>query len=141
MLPAARRSSNYSYPVKGTQWRVLPERYHGINNQAYNKYKTLEMRMHCGTTQASKIINWTRMLISIADAPKIAEAPTTVAAFKTAAQLTDTVSEYVKSRVAKFAAQHKSTVPSHEQPGTMPNIEEVTGAVSDVETNEESEVA
>jgi Putative amidoligase enzyme len=141
MLPAARRSSNYSYPVKGTQWRVLPERYHGINSQAYAKYKTLEMRMHCGTTQASKIINWTRMLIAIADAPKIAAAPTTVEAFKTSANLTEVVSEYVKSRVAKFAAQHKSTVPSHEQPGTMPNIEDIIGTVSDTEANEESEVA
>lgn len=97
--------------------------------------------MHCGTTQANKIINWTKMLIAIADAPKIALAPTTVASFAEAAGLNTEIVTYVKTRVAKFAAQHKDDIPSSEAPGTMPSIEEVTGAEADRSLAEESEVA
>lgn len=141
MLPAQRRSSQYSYPVKGNQWRDLDSRYHGINQQAYRKYKTLELRMHSGTTNDTKIINWIKLLLAIVDAPAVAYAPTSVEAFQTMIGFDATVLNYVKSRIAKFAEQHKKTTPSAEQPGTMPNVDEVRGALRDETALEASEVA
>jgi hypothetical protein len=141
MLPAQRRSSRYCYPTKGAQWRNLDSRYHGINQQAYQKYGTLELRMHSGTTNEAKINNWIKLLIAIVEAPKMGVAPTTIEAFQAAVNFNNTVAEYVKSRVAKFAKQHKETTPSVEQPGTMPEISSITGATADTLQDENSEVA
>lgn len=142
MLPAARRSSRYSYPVKGTTWRVLDERYHGINSQAYEKYRTLEARMHCGTTQANKINNWIKLLIAMADAPKVVAPPTTIDELQAAINIDSKLAEYVKARIAKFAAQHKASIPSAEEPGTMPNLGLIPSPSEPDQTlMEESEVA
>jgi hypothetical protein len=143
MLPAARRSSQYSYPVKGTKWRVLDARYHGINSQAYSKYKTLELRMHCGTTQANKINNWIKLALAVAEAPLITKAPTSVASLRTAVtSIGDGLAAYVEARIAKFRSQHKSTTPQHEEPGTMPEIEDIIGTPAvDNSVSEQSEVA
>ncbi len=142
MLPAERRSSRYSYPIKGKQWRVADERYHGINGQAYQKYKTLEARMHCGTTQAVKINNWVKLLLAICDAPAIDIAPTSVEGLKAAVGLTTELTQYIESRIAKFADQHKNSVPQAEQPGTMPDLDALIGTPPVDETvMEQSEVA
>jgi hypothetical protein len=141
MLPAQRRNSRYSIPIKGPEWRDRPDsRYYGVNAEAYHVHKTIELRMHCGTTNAHKINNWIKLGIAICDAPAFKSAPTTVAAFKAAARLSDPVLEYVKGRIAKFADQHKKNVPSAEQPGTMPDLERVD-AVADTTAAEDSEVA
>ena len=141
MLPAQRRSSRYSYPVKGHQWRDLDSRYHGINQQAYRKYKTLELRMHSGTTNATKIINWTKLLIAIVDAPALTVAPTSADLFQHLVGFDNKIASYVKSRIAKFADQHKKTAPTHEEPGSMPNLEPISDAPRDDSPVENSEVA
>lgn len=124
MLPAARRSSKYSYPVRGTDWKRR-ERYHGVNAQAYDDHRTLELRMHSGTTNSDKINNWIKLLVSICNAPAINKAATTVEEFQQLARIDDKVIEYVKKRISHFADQHKKTVPTAEEPGTMPNLEEI----------------
>lgn len=141
MLPAQRRNSRYSYPVKGPTYRRLDSRYHGINQQAYDKYGTLELRMHCGTTSDVKIINWIKLLIAIVDAPKFTYAPTNINDLQSLIGVDNTIIGYVKSRIAKFAEQHKKTVPDKEEPGTMPNLESVTEAPRDDSPVEDSEVA
>jgi hypothetical protein len=143
MLPANRRNSNYSYPVKGHEWRVLPERYHGINNMAYSKYSTLEARMHSGTTDATKINNWIKFLVAIVEAAPLTSVPMSMESAKTALHLNDDLAKYIESRIAKFAEQHKTNVPSHEEPGSMPDVRQlVTTAAPDSQTSAElSEVA
>lgn len=142
MLPAQRRNSGYSFPIKGSDYRDVESRYHGVNATAYKKYKTLELRMHSGTTSDNKINNWIRLGIAICDAPKFTAAPTTVAAFKAAANLSAEVTEYVVSRVTKFASQHEKLVPDKEEPGTMPNLDKsVYSAPADMLALEDSEVA
>jgi len=42
-------------------------RYQMINPEAYNKYKTIEVRLHSGSTNATKIVNWASLLVAIAD--------------------------------------------------------------------------
>lgn len=53
---------------------ALGQRYYVINTQAYNKYKTLEIRVHSGTTNAIKIKNWIKMLTSIVNGATVPEA-------------------------------------------------------------------
>jgi Putative amidoligase enzyme len=142
MLPANRRNSRYSYPVKGSTFRRLPERYHGINTHAYDKFRTLELRMHCGTTQHKKINNWIELLLAMCDAPKTTFAPVKIAELREVITMSDELTEYVKSRIAKFKKQHAETVPTAEEPGTMPDIAELTEAVrADDTIAEQSEVA
>ena len=38
------------------------DRYHAVNMSAFYKYKTLEIRLHSGTTDYTKIISWIRLL-------------------------------------------------------------------------------
>lgn len=141
MLPKARRDSRYSYPVKGSEYRILDSRYHGINTQAYDKYGTLEARMHCGTTQGNKIVNWVSLLIAIVDSPKAAYAPTTVEEMQTMIGINNELLDYIKSRVAKFASQHEGAKYTSEQPGTMPDIKLPAHAPIDTNVEEQSEVA
>ena len=143
MLPANRRNSRYSYPIKGTHWRVLDERYHGINSQAYQKYGTLEARMHCGTTQANKINRWIELLVATVDAPvAMPKAPTTIEELRASVVLTDGLVKYMESRIAKFKSQHLNSKPTAEQPGSMPEIEALIGTIAIDETVvEDSEVA
>lgn len=106
MSPVARRTSRYSIPIKGKQWRVSDDRYFGINSQAYQKFKTLETRIHSGTTDARKILAWVAINIAIADAEEIARAPTTTKGFQKSTGISDELATYIKQRVAKFKAQH-----------------------------------
>lgn len=107
MLPASRRSGTYSIPVKGKQWRILESRYHGVNSQAYEKYRTLELRMHSGTVNATKIINWVRLLLAIINAPEIARAPTTMRGFRKVVTISDELADYIENRIKKFKNQHE----------------------------------
>lgn len=140
MLPAQRRNSRYSKPIKGAHWRDVEDRYYGINQEAYRKYGTLEARMHCGTTNAVKINNWVKLLLAIVDSPKLEVAPTKVVAWSEMIGIDAALLTYVKSRIAKFADQHKKSVPNKEEPGTMPNVEDVR-ATADNTPLEQSEVA
>ena len=47
------------------------DRYHAVNMAAFYKYKTLEIRLHSGTTDYTKIISWIRLLeiLSVIKAP------------------------------------------------------------------------
>lgn len=42
------------------------DRYMAVNSAAYTKYKTIEVRMHSGTTNATKIIYWAKILLAAA---------------------------------------------------------------------------
>lgn len=44
----------------------LRHRYSKINTEAFKKYRTIEVRMHSGTVQYNKIVNWINILYSIA---------------------------------------------------------------------------
>lgn len=41
------------------------DRYRGINANSYKKYKTIEIRMHQGTLDSSKLIPWIKLLLKI----------------------------------------------------------------------------
>ena len=66
MVPESRRINTYCQmgvsKLNGT-------RYYAVNLTSYSKYKTLEVRLHSGTTNFEKIYNWCTILKSIYDAP------------------------------------------------------------------------
>lgn len=43
----------------------LGDRYHAINVEAYRRHKTLEVRMHQGTLEATQLIPWIKFLLKI----------------------------------------------------------------------------
>lgn len=42
-------------------------RYQAVNPESYDRYKTIELRLHSGSTNATKIINWVAILSIIGD--------------------------------------------------------------------------
>lgn len=42
-------------------------RYQAVNPESFSKYKTIELRLHSGSTNATKIINWVTILATVAD--------------------------------------------------------------------------
>ena len=111
MVPAARREGTYAVPNK----KVEDEnRYSGINTQAYAKYKTVELRMHSGSTNGVKITNWIGFLLAIVDAPVIKKAPTKVQDLKKLIGISDELANYIEARIEKFKGQNSKSSPVNE---------------------------
>ena len=140
MNPVARRNGQYSVPIPGKgEWRASSNHYDGISTSAYTKYKTLELRMHCGTTQAKKLVNWIAFIVAIVDAPKLAAQSKSVSELRTnGVYLTEEVVTYVNSRIAKFSNQHKTKQKALPE---MPDLLPVESAPADDTATEMSEVA
>lgn len=61
-LPQSRRDNN-AYCKWGVSSR---DRYHAVNMCSFERHRTLEIRVHSGTTDFTKIISWIRLLELIA---------------------------------------------------------------------------
>jgi hypothetical protein len=57
LVPASRREN--SYCRFGTSWK---DRYRAVNLCAFSAHRTLEVRLHSGTTDYTKILAWVRLL-------------------------------------------------------------------------------
>lgn len=141
MVPAKRKAqrddNGYSQMIDSPEWKVTPNHYYGVNSEAFNKYKTLEIRMHCGTSQARKINNWISFILAIVEANKLTDViPDSIKDMKETLKITDGLIKYIESRLAKFAAQHKK-VPNPNWMGNPAPVE----VEADNEENEASEVA
>jgi hypothetical protein len=62
MIPSSRRNNTYCKYGKSHS-----DRYHMINCTSLKKHKTIEIRMHSGTTCYTKISNWVSLLVKIKD--------------------------------------------------------------------------
>jgi len=141
MVPANRKTSTFSVPIKDKKWRISDNHYDGISSSAYNKYRTIEMRMHCGTTQAKKINGWIAFLTAIVNAPAITKSPKSIHEVKEMLKLSTATVEYIEGRIAKFASQHAKAAKTTESLGShMEQLDAVT-ANEDNSIEEESEVA
>lgn len=139
MIPANRKSSEYSVPVKSKEWKISTSHYDGISTNAYSKYKTLEIRMHCGTTNASKIGNWIKFLLCIVNAPVLSFSPEAIEQVVDELKLSNELVYYINGRIAKFASQHKKNEKSPDTAGLTKLA--VVSAAPDMTEAEESEVA
>lgn len=112
MLPKSRRENRYCMSPKNTL--RSGDRYACVNLHAYNRYKTLEVRMHSGTTDATKILLWIELLDTIMS--KTSKVNTTWEALS----LPPHLMLYIQSRINKFAEVYPSGKPKHEEDNDAP---------------------
>lgn len=60
LVPESRRTNTYCLDNKGKL--KYSSRYYAINWNSFQKYKTVEVRLHSSTTNATKIKNWVTLL-------------------------------------------------------------------------------
>lgn len=65
LLPKSRQTNHFCEHTINTL--KGGDRYSFVNMHSYNKHRTLEIRGHSGTTDASKIVNWIKVLRTIMD--------------------------------------------------------------------------
>jgi hypothetical protein len=65
LVPSSRRDNQYCRPTARKDF-CKGSRYKTINSLSFRKYKTLEVRLHGGTIDPNKIINWITLLTTIA---------------------------------------------------------------------------
>lgn len=101
-------SNDYDIAVGGGN------RYQVINPVAYQKYGTIEVRIHSGTTNATKIINWATLLIAIADATNIETTVSSITKLKELLNLSPKLVDYIERRTKLFTEkQIKDTREDH----------------------------
>ena len=106
MVPKSRQENTYCKPVRTTKLDVLKRsrnRYRGINVLSLRKHQTLEIRLHSGTLDRVKIVNWVHILLKAVNAETIKKAPVTVTGLKRAIGLNASLSDYVDARIKRFA--------------------------------------
>jgi hypothetical protein len=70
MMPSSRRYNNYCRPTRSNGGR---DHYDAINRGAMSQHKTIEVRMHNGTTSAKEIINFIDILTHVIDNKPLSE--------------------------------------------------------------------
>jgi len=73
VVPASRHKNGYCHRNRTANWNDAryQERYKAVNATAYDRYRTLEVRLFGGTLNATKIINWVETLEGIVDMPEM----------------------------------------------------------------------
>jgi hypothetical protein len=71
----SRRTNSYCRRNQDSRLDAQHGRYYAINGQAFSRYQTIEVRLHQGTTDATKIRMWVRLLLAIADGPDVQRVP------------------------------------------------------------------
>lgn len=78
-------------------------KYWGVNPLTYSRLKTLEVRLHSGSTNFTKISNWIKILTNIANEKEKYKADVNTAdEFCERLHLNDEMLAYIKERIAKF---------------------------------------
>lgn len=120
MIPAKRRNNEFCRPTKQSyvygpskwdrdgrflgyshrppetfaEWRQASSHYDAISLDRLNEYKTIEVRLHEGTTDMTEVTNWVTFLNLIVNAPPLTGA--------TDLRLPKAIKTYMQSRIAKF---------------------------------------
>jgi hypothetical protein len=102
MQPPSRHQSTYCLPVKGRAYRVTKSKYYAINSLAMEEHNTLEVRMHSGTVDATKIINWVNLLVAIVESPLMARPPKALSTLLEHVGAPEQLAAYVEQRILKF---------------------------------------
>ena len=94
-VPSHRRGNTYCKPVTSLDKSDLLSigKYHTIHTEIFNDLRTVEIRVHEGTVDVSKIFNWCTFLIKTVDG-KFAERP-----LRTPNKLPIRVKKYITERI------------------------------------------
>lgn len=109
-------------PEEGRNWtfqdflRHTDDRYYWLNWQAYNRHKTVEIRLHSGTVNAEKVVNWVKIHARFVDAMAAMSAEDVWATFAG-----KTVEEKFKALMtlagdSKLKRYYKRRAEKHQQP-------------------------
>lgn len=104
MNPASRATIKYCKKNTSKKFPEQPkDRYVGINPVAYGTHKTIEIRIHSGTINERKIINWVKLLNTIVNYKEmIKRGPISYRAFVNKFGLDIEMAEYIAERIEKF---------------------------------------
>lgn len=104
MNPKTRSESTYCKINKSKIFNASTcDRYSGINGAAYSKHKTLEIRIHSGTVNDVKILNWVKLLLAIVSKDEaIKRGPRTFKTFIKSFNLDLEMATYIAHRIEKF---------------------------------------
>lgn len=103
MTPPERRYNKYCQRnAPDMAWSPNQEnRYWAINAAAYARHKTIEVRLHSGSLNATKINNWVQLLLHIINTPNTI-AYRGVERFIEGMKIPKNLGDYIMQRVAKF---------------------------------------
>lgn len=107
MQPSSRRSNRFCRKVEHDFDAGLraDSKYWGVNSQSYQRLKTIEVRLHAGTTDATKINNFVDILCHVVSkSTTVTSTPKKANTFGKAFDLPDTLVAYIDERIAKFEA-------------------------------------
>ena len=82
-------------------------RYQAINPESARKYSTIEVRIHSGTTNAAKIINWIETCLYAVDAPEVIPYIESLSRLQSLFTVTSKLAEYITRRIKLFAENKK----------------------------------
>jgi hypothetical protein len=108
MNPKSRKDNRFCKPTRGKDFdkNSSGSRYKGVNVASIHKHGTIEVRIHSGTINSIKIINWVNLLLSVIDAPKIDSIVRSVRRLNKVTNLQNELSNYVSARIELFKNQH-----------------------------------
>jgi hypothetical protein len=98
MVPTSRRDNTYA---KLGMSKFKGNRYYAINLTAFKKYGTIEVRLHSGTINSTKIINWIE-LISLISKSGIKKSVNTFQELLDSVKIPDKLVEYMERRITEF---------------------------------------
>lgn len=83
--------------------RIDENRYYAINAKAFNKHKTIEVRIHAGTIDFTKITNWIEILICVASCEqRYVKVLNSIKTFCVRFGIPERLHSYIKERIDKF---------------------------------------
>jgi hypothetical protein len=106
MQPKSRQNNSYCKRSKTRNIRRGSARYQGINAQSLWKYNTIEIRLHAGTTEYLKIVNWVDLVCGVmysAVQPPKRSMTSVRSFFRTFQEVPTSLMEYVVERINRFS--------------------------------------
>jgi hypothetical protein len=102
MVPKSRRNNTrYCAPRVGSR---RDSRYVAINTTAIDRFGTIEIRLHSGTTSFTKIMNWVETMYRVSRSSRMSKAEvTSPAELYAKAGLTDDLLTYIVGRISHFS--------------------------------------
>lgn len=133
MVPASRRRNEFcklnSADDTIDDFADEGDRYYAINGDALHRHGTIEVRLHTGTINATKIINWCRLLGLIADCENksMGRKTKSLKAWKKYLKMPKDLTVYVAQRITLFGPTKEIIV---NVPVTL--VEEQVAATSEI---------
>lgn len=108
MNPKSRWNGDYCQYLTNKDVERPNDRYSGINNQAIKAHNTIEVRIHAGTLNKSKICNWVKLLLKIANKEtKINEPKMYLVGVSDYLRLDERLRKYISDRIDCFNKDKK----------------------------------